>query len=247
MPLRIALIIVLCLGTIGYQEFIAWDYDMSIVKADGPVAIIYGWGYGPSLLILMVQIAYGWASPNEDRELLRQRRLRGETLDRELGIVHKPAWWKRVRGDHLLSYKDKLTRQVQEVGGARGVGRRDMGEMETYIREDGIRNARDEDGIELSPMSPSGDGDNPRIDRAGAKTKSKGNAITETDDAGLGLILPNTTDLERQRRIAYLTEDGPPAYTDHSRQTVGRSGSTSTNGSASMSAQPQQIRSMLDI
>lgn len=246
-PLRIALIIVLCLGTIGYQEFIAWDYDMSVVKADGPVAIIYGWGYGPSLLILIVQVAYGWASPNEDRELLRQRRIRGETLDRELGIVHKPAWWKRVRGDHLLSYKDKLTRQVQEVGGARGAGRRDMGEMETYIREDGLRNARNDDGIELSPMSPTSDVDNPRIDRAGAKTKSTGNAITATDDAGLGLMLPNTTDLERQRRIAYLTEDGPPAYSDHSRQTVGRSGSTSTNGSASMSAQPQQIRSMLDI
>src|SRR5687768_10202317 len=112
-PLRLALIIVLCLGTIAYQEFIAWDYDMSVVKATGPVAIIYGWGYGPSLLIMIVQIAYGWASPNEDRELSRQRRERGETLDRELGIVHKPAWWKRVRGDHLLTYKDKLTRQVQ--------------------------------------------------------------------------------------------------------------------------------------
>lgn len=247
-PLRLALIIVLCLGTIAYQEFIAWDYDMSVVKAKGPVAIIYGWGYGPSLLIMMVQIAYGWASPNEDRELLRQRRQRGETLDRELGIVHKPAWWKRVRGDHLLSYKDKLTRQVQEVGGRRGVGRRDMGEMENYIREDGLQHARDDDGIELSPMSPSADVDNPRIDRAGAKTKPTNNAVTAADDAGLGLMLPNTTDLERQRRIAYLTEDGPPPYSDQQRRTAsGRSGSTSTNGSASMSAQPQQIRSMLDI
>lgn len=198
----------------------------------------------------MVQIAYGWASPNEDRELLRQRRERGQMLDRELGIVAKPAWWKRVRGDHLLSYKDKLTRQVQEVGGTRGIGRRDMGEMETHIRADGLQNARDDDGIELSPMSPTGaDIDNPRIDRAGAKTKSyPGNAVTAADDEGLGLMMPNTTDQERQRRIAYLTEDGPPSYSDHTRASVGRSGSTSTTGTTgSLSSPPQNIRSMLDV
>ncbi|KAH8179562.1 hypothetical protein LIA77_01081 [Sarocladium implicatum] len=250
-PIRLAIIIVLSLGTIAYQEYIAWDYDFSVVKADGPVAIIYGWGYGCSLLIMIVQVAYGWASPNEDRELIRQRRARGEMLDRELGIVHKPAWWKRVRGDHLLSYKDKLTRQVQEVGGARGVGRREMGPMEAYIRDEDLRNARNND-IELSPMSPSGahaGSDNPRVDRAGAKTKSTGNAVTATDDAGLGHILPNTTDLERQRRIAYLTEDGPPPYADQGRHSVGRSGSTTSTDSVSPSinAPPQHVRSMLDV
>lgn len=230
-PLRIALILLLSLGTIAYQCYISFDFSFSVVKYDGPVAIIYGWGYGPSLVILIIQIAYGWASPNEDKELIRQRRERGEMLDRELGIVHKPAWWRRVRGDHLLSFKDKLGRQVQEVGGRRGAGRRNMGEMETHIRADGLLNARDEDddGIELSPMSPM-DPNNPRVDRAGAKTTTRtvtqgpsaGSQSSAADESGMNIFPPKEPDPEQKRRLDYLMGEGPPRPEDEARSGLTR-------------------------
>lgn len=249
---------------------------MSVVKFDGPTAIIYGWGYGPSLLILFIQTAYGWASPNEDKELIRQRRERGEVIDRELGISKKPAWWERVRGDHLLSYKDKLTRQVNEVGGRRGVGRRDMGEMERQIREDNLAHARDDDYIELSPMNRRDD-DDPRMDRAGAKSKP---SLWTRDESGMEFHPPKPIDTELSRRVAYLSDSGPASQagpvpepglgfrqpSEQDRELAKkldylsedgppppryrderRQSNNSNSSTGSIQGQPQQIRSMLDI
>ena len=274
-PLRFLLILPLLLSVIAYQALIAWDWNWSVIKADGPVGIIYGWGYGAQLAILLIQVAYGYASPNEDKELMRQRRIRGDTLDRELGLVHRPAWWRRVKGEHLVgTFRDKLLRNVQEVGQTHGTGRREEGDMERYIREEGRRNAHPDDddyGIELNSVRR--DGYNPREDRAGVNNLRRQSSTTtsfRTDEESQRMIrmasealFPDREETERRereaeaeraRRLAYITESGPPpAYEDNN---LGPSGanrpatserSNSTGTANSINAPPTQIRSMLDL
>lgn len=262
------------LGVIAYQALIAWDWNMSVIKADGPVAIIYGWGYGVQLVILLIQVAYGYASPNEDKELLRQRRIRGDSQDRELGLVHRPAWWRRVKGEHLVgTFRDKLLRNVQEVGAGHGTGRREEGDMERHIREEGRRDAHPDDedyGIELNAVNR--DQYNPREDRAGVHSLGRQQSTTSfrTDEESQRMLrmasdalFPDReenerrdreAEAERARRLAYLTESGPPpAYTDNNRTPSGarrpatseRSNSTGTANSIALP--PTQVRSMLDL
>jgi len=249
-PLRFLLLIPLLLSAIGYQALISFDFDYSVIKKDGPVSIIYGWGYGAQLLILIVQIAYGYASPNEDKELIRQRRVRGETLDRELGLTRKPAWWRRVKGEHIVgTFRDKLLKNVQEVGQGRGVGRRAEGDMERDIRENMESEARqDDDGINIE-MSNYGRRKshnrqewNPRADLAGVHNMDRGDELARGSnpenqrvlDMASSLLFPDPADVERRdreaeaeriRRLAYLQEDGPPPA---NRDTRGR-GSTSSH------------------
>ena len=198
------------------------------MKYDGCVPIIYGWGYGPSLVIIYIQVLYGYFTPNEDKELYRQRRERGELVDRELGLVKKPAWWRRVRGDHLHSLRDKIGMNVREVGGVEGVGRREEDLVERSAREEARSHARGEADIELTNLRRGSNNNaleyNPRADRAGARLLSRDDSLVEPSP--------------------------PPPYQDAQRsgrdeRGIQRSNSTSTTGS--ISAPPQQIRSMLDI
>ncbi|KAK2616592.1 hypothetical protein QQS21_000415 [Conoideocrella luteorostrata] len=271
-PLRFVLMIPLAGALIAYQILITFIWDFSLVKAAGAnVPVVMAWGYGPSLLILYVQIVYGFAAPNEDRELLRQRRERGDINDRELGIVRKPAWWRRVRGDHLRSMRDKIHQNVNEVGGKRGVGRRTEDDVERDLRMEAERSALNNDGFEMKSMR--NDVSNPRMDRAGIRNLGR-TASATTDPLGerymgknerrhaeritqnaAGILFPNDAAAERARRAASLMEDGPPppypnSDVQHGSDTgrpasAHRSNSTSTT--QSINAQPQQIRSMLDI
>ncbi|ROT37838.1 hypothetical protein SODALDRAFT_333589 [Sodiomyces alkalinus F11] len=95
-PLRFRLILPLALVIVGFQVFVSFSFPNSILNAGGNLASIYAGGYGPTLLILVIQIVWGLRTPNEDKELVRQRRRRGEQMDREMGVVRKPAWWRRV-------------------------------------------------------------------------------------------------------------------------------------------------------
>lgn len=272
MPLRFMLLIPLSLGVVAYQVFISFEFKWSVINADGPVPIIYGWGYGTQLAILLVQIAYGYASPNEDKELIRQRRIRGETLDRELGLVRKPAWWRRVKGEHIVgTMRDKLRRNVNEVGQSGHVGHREEGDMERQIREDMQGQARDDQGIEMRNYGRRGDVD-PRVDRAGVKNFiQKQSGVTLGDDEESNRVLQlaskalfpdaeetarrdREVDEERARRLAYITEDGPPpSYNDRGRNNstgtrpLASERSNSTGSGNSINAPPTQIRSMLDI
>ncbi|KAH7192561.1 uncharacterized protein B0J16DRAFT_333313 [Fusarium flagelliforme] len=271
-PFRFWLILPLSAATIAYQGFISWEFDYSIVKYNGNIPVIYCWGFLPSLLILFIQYFYGFFTPNEDKELVRLRRERGEMLDRELGLVNKPAWWKRVRGDHLLTFKDKLVRNVNEVGGGRATGRRVEGDAERDLREEALAAARDDDGYEMGHMHrPLDAANNPRVDRAGAASISSNASrlsyvqpYTGKNDrrrhernmqAAASVLFPNNLAEERARREAQLGLDGPapPPYTDGQGRgrVTGRPGSTgrsnSTETTNSITAPPQQIKSMLDI
>jgi hypothetical protein len=271
-PLRFVLTVPLALALIAYQALISFVWDFSLVKVDGNVPVIMAWGYGPSLLILYIQIVYGYVSPNEDKELIRQRRERGDTVDRELGVVKRPAWWKRVRGDHLRTMRDKINQNVKEVGGQRGIGRRVENDAERHARLEAENSALNDEDIELNSLH--NDPSNPRVDRAGVN--SLGTRTTISSDplsnpylgkndrrhaerlmqSAATVLFPNgeLAD-ERARRAAELMEDGPPPppYRDNERRrsetarpgSAHRSSSTSTTHS--INAQPQQVRSMLDI
>ncbi|CEF85051.1 hypothetical protein FGSG_07929 [Fusarium graminearum PH-1] len=271
-PFRFWLILPLSAATIAYQGFISWEFKYSIVKYNGNIPVIYCWGFLPSLLILFTQYFYGFFTPNEDKELVRLRRERGEMLDRELGLVNKPAWWKRVRGDHLLTFKDKLTRNVHEIGGGHATGRRIEGDAERDLREEALAAARNDEGFEMSHMHrPLDAANNPRVGRAGAASISSNASrlsyvqpYTGKNDrrrhernmqAAAGILFPNNLAEERARREAQLGLDGPapPPYTDGQGRgrAPGRPGSTgrsnSTETTNSITAPPQQIKSMLDV
>ncbi|KAL6923855.1 hypothetical protein ACHAPO_004694 [Fusarium lateritium] len=271
-PFRFWLILPLSAATIAYQGFISWEFKYSIVKYNGNIPVIYCWGFLPALLILFIQYFYGLLTPNEDKELVRLRRERGEMLDRELGLVNKPAWWKRVRGDHLLTFKDKLTRNVHEIGGGRATGRRIEGDAERDLREEALASARNDDGYEMGHMHrPLDAANNPRVDRAGAASISSNASrasyaqpYTGKNDrrrhernmqAAASILFPNNLAEERARREAQLGLDGPapPPYTDGlgRGRAPGRPGSTgrsnSTETTNSITAPPQQVKSMLDV
>lgn len=271
-PLRFLIIIPVNAALIVYQIFMSFNWEYSLMRYKGNLGVQYGWGFGPPLLIILTQIVYGAFSVNEDKQLLQQRRERGEEIDRELGLVRKPAWWRRVRGEHIQgTMRDKIFRNVQEVGGERGVGRRTEDEMERHMREDALGAARNEDGFEMANMpSPTKAADNPRIDRAGVRGLSGASRGPEPSrymgknerrqservvQSAASLFFPNNLEADRARRMAEISEDGPPPPPygeDASRgrgedrpQSANRETSTSTSNS--LSAQPQQVRSMLDI
>ena len=267
LPLRLVLIIFLSLALIAYQIFISFVWQFSIIRFDGVVPVIFAWGYGPPLLILYIQITYGFASPNEDKELIRQRRERGDVINRELGFVQKPAWWRRVRGEHLGTMQDKIVRNVNEVGGERGVGRRVEDDVERHAREEAMRNALEDDGgIELSSIHLDDSSGNPRIDRAGAKAvpssvpytgKNERRHTERVMETAASVLFPSELGAQRAHHAAYLMEleddMGPPPYTEQQRREsesgqpmmAHRTNSTSTTNS--VHGPPQQVRSMLDI
>jgi hypothetical protein len=131
-PFRFLLIMPIALAIPAYQALCAWEFAWSPADVKGLNAAIYAGGYAPSLLVLLINVVSGFMRPNEDRDLQRQRRVRGDEIDRELGIVHKPAWWKRVRhGGAQESMRDRIARNVREMGGGSATARKLEGAIGT--------------------------------------------------------------------------------------------------------------------
>ena len=83
---------------IGYAAASAWHWSISPYRADVSNGWLYGLGYSPSLLLLIVFNVFGFVDENDDRLLLSQRARRNESADRELGITRasiKPSWWSK--------------------------------------------------------------------------------------------------------------------------------------------------------
>ncbi|PHH64279.1 hypothetical protein CDD81_4763 [Ophiocordyceps australis] len=266
-PPRFMLTLPLALCLIAYQILMSFDWNVSLIRVGAVLPIMYAWGYGPSLLIILIQIVYGFVSPNEDKALIRQRRERGDAINRELGLVKKPAWWRRVRGDHLYSLRDKIMRNVHEVG-ERGVGRRIEGEAERQIRlENEALALENHDDVELANIARQTSDSDGCIDRPAAKMgqasytgKSNSRHAERLVQTAATVLFPADADAEtqRQQRVAYLMTDGPPPppYSDGSpansptdqdanANVAHRTNSSSTTNSAT--SPPQQVRSMLDI
>jgi len=249
MPLRFALILPLALVVIAFQALCAFDFDVSPLNATGNVVSIYIGGYLPSLLILAVQCAHGLATPNEDRELLRQRRQRGEDINRELGIVPKPSWWRRIHGGHSMHMRDIIARNVAEVNGKDGVkdGVKDDGTaLKDPAKKDPFADDASQNGSTIS-------GSTVTVNRASTFTpyagKSERRRAERTLQHAASLLFPNaeSSTPSREEREAELTLDGPPPSYDETTRRASRMTTNSDSTVDMANGKPQRVKSMLDI
>ncbi|KAK1708819.1 hypothetical protein BDP67DRAFT_621270 [Colletotrichum lupini] len=283
-PWRFLLILPLTACLIAYQGLVSWNFAYSVLNAKASLAAVYAGGYGPALLILYTQIAYGFTSPNEDKELIRQRRERGTQIDREMGYVPKPAWWRRAKNDdHLvgqMSMRERIARNVRELGGGRATGRGIDETLEARAAEQEQQQAAAEREIEMGSFNGRSSRPNsthgslrPGFDAADPSTftsytgKSDRRRNERAMNAAAELLFPGAG--PRVDRSAELMQDGPPppSYTDaqsgsgsgglgagrgrtpDSDSTAHGPGERSHSASTavSMTQQPQQVKSMLDI
>ncbi|KAK4118284.1 hypothetical protein N657DRAFT_583924 [Parathielavia appendiculata] len=239
-PLRFMLIIPLVAALVTYQVLVAFRFEYSPLKVGGLDAAIFAGGYTPSLLIVYIQAVFGFINPNEDLELQRQRRVRHQALDREMGIVYKPSWWRRVNGEVLdpnASMRDRLLRNVREVQGNKRPA------PGTEIPANAADGAAD---VEMTPVSPaltSPRPPGPHSERYRGRSDRTRQQAAIDRVAGLPLA---------QREELMMDGPPPPSYTETlstgpSPQVPGAARSISAQSSASTNQPPQQIRSMLDV
>ncbi|KAM0820943.1 hypothetical protein AB5N19_06764 [Seiridium cardinale] len=252
MPFRFVLLLPLALTVVAYQGLAAWDFDLSPMKQDTNYIAMYVGGYVPALLIIIIQNVAGFTRQNEDRALIQQRRARGAANDAELGLVRKPAWWRRTNGQDNM--RDAILRNVREVGGGRATGQNVEAAAETRAREADtaaaaapieMSNIRRTNSIASSvrtgatappPYSPyTGKSDQRRTDR--------------TMQVAAGLLFPNAAPGQAAPNATAVGDRGRSTTVSPStQQRPGTSErSNSTQSGVSLNGRPQQVRSMLDI
>lgn len=274
-PPHFLLTLPLSLIIVGYQFAIAFSFAISPLNNSAPAAYIYGLGWGPIALIFLIQEISGYVYPNEDRELIRQRRLRGQLLDQEMGYTRKPPWWRRLNGSHNLSVQETIARNAREVGGDASRAAKD---------------GRSPDDVEMTPFPQKNAEREVRVDntpagRASARRESRAQALHDermleaaralfpapqerkkTDprflmsdeimdavDAvdggrsekrpGLGVGAGSASAGASARGLVGSGESAVTAVSERSNST----GSVATTTTTMVGAQPQVVRSMLDI
>ncbi|POS74945.1 hypothetical protein DHEL01_v206665 [Diaporthe helianthi] len=275
-PYRFMLILPLALSVVAYQALSAWVFQYSVMDISGDNVSTFVGGYVPALLIMLVQIIAGFLNPNEDKELIRQRRIRGAAADQELGVVRKPAWWRRANGEvhDNETMLERITRNVREVGGGRATAKNidRMHEVRTMEAESAnappdveagqIRRTTSNAGAVAARAPPP---------TPGVTTYSGNNDRRRTEQAMqavAGLLFPSADNAQGfVDRVSYISADGPPPpYPEPQQQQEERGRqrsdestraattrpataerSTSANTSNSISSPPQQIKSMLDV
>jgi hypothetical protein len=226
-PIKFVLSLVLSLTMIGYEAACAFDFSVSPLNLDANLGMIYGLGWGPIAMIFIVYEVAGYFHPNEDRELIRQRRTRGAEVNRDIGITTKPHWWSRLHGSNQpTTVNGQIAMNVNEISGG------------------WARTRHLERNIEL--------GDMPRTLAQECNKPSDG---VEAITAPTNSMFPDYTTQDRSKEFTGRSEPtryGMPANVScpSSENAVrtdasDRSGSTSTT--TTLEYHPQKIRSMLDI
>lgn len=226
MPVKFLITLPLTLLVISYAAVCAFDFSVSPLKLGGNNRWIYGMGFTPIALIILIQEIFGYLDPNEDRELIRQRRIRGAEIDAEMGYTKKPSWWSRLHGDQYLSVTDTITKNVREVAG----------------RREGIT----EQSIEMGalPISPQ------RGHPENITSNRYGSSVPESVRIGASLLFPAPSGSIAKQSDPFADPKergrlGSERTTTATRGTSERSAST-TSGTT-LNAPPQKIRSMLDV
>ena len=127
-PIKVVLTISLAAVTGGYTIASSWIWEISVLNAQARNAWLFGMGYAPPLLVVLVLNIFGFKDPNDDKALLEQRRQRRFQVDQELGLDHstrKPSWWSKMYGDtHVAATSDdRLRAFAYEAGGGPATGR----------------------------------------------------------------------------------------------------------------------------
>jgi hypothetical protein len=240
-PFRFMLMLPLSLAVVAYQALAAWEFDYSPLNKDTNLVAMYVGGYVPALLLIIILCVSGFLRPNEDKELIRQRRVRGAEVDRELGIRNKPAWWKRVRGEVGTgdAVRDQLYRNVREVGGAQRV-QHVAEQRATNAEAASGTNAFEMSSIHRSPSVASRTAPPPYVPSG----RSDPRRADQTIQVAASLLFPTTSN------PAPYSTPSVNSGRDRERQTQQTGSynrSSSTGSGVSITAPPQQIRSMLDV
>ncbi|KAL7619644.1 hypothetical protein AAE478_010185 [Parahypoxylon ruwenzoriense] len=254
MPFRFALLLPLALAVVAYQGLAAWEFSLSPLNVKTNLVAMYLGGYTPSLLIIIIQCIAGFMRPNEDRELIRQRRVRGQAIDQELGLVRKPAWWRRVNGDIPSgSMRDRIMRNVREVGGGRPTARQIERLAERRAAEAEAETTNRNSAIEMNEIRRTNSlasshrttaNPPPPYSPYGGKSEQRKNE--RTMQMAASLLFPNanagtTTTITAERGRGLETSNEQPRRPGTSER------SSSTSSDQSINGPPQQVRSMLDI
>ncbi|KAI1325431.1 hypothetical protein F5Y16DRAFT_377985 [Xylariaceae sp. FL0255] len=268
-PFRFVLMIPISLAALAYQELSAWDFNVSPLKAQTNFLAMYLGGYAPALLLVLIQCAAGFLRPNEDKELIRQRRERGNQIDQELGLTKKPAWWRRLDPNYRsgpTDMRDVVLRNVQEVGGGQPTTRslNQMAERRAADADAAAENNnRNSGGVQTNSYEMS------NLRRAGSTRSAATTATAATAPPPYTAAYGGRSEQRRNERTREMVANllfpnsGDPtpgetrgrgtvasAYPTGATRPAGepRSHSTASGASGiSMTAQPQQIRSMLDV
>ncbi len=99
LPARFFLNIILIAIYLAYLVASTWKFEISLMKYNASPSWGFCFGYAPCLLIIIVFNAWGFLEENEDKQLIKQRTERGLAADAEIGIIRKPSWWSKARGD----------------------------------------------------------------------------------------------------------------------------------------------------
>jgi hypothetical protein len=114
LPARFFLNIMLVAIYLAYLVASTWKFNISLMKYDGPASWAFSFGYTPCLLIIIIFNIWGFLEENEDKQLMKQRIERGLVADAEIGIVKKPSWWSKARGDSHLDNLQRLRVHVAD-------------------------------------------------------------------------------------------------------------------------------------
>ena len=218
-PPKFLLTLPLALLMISYEAAIAFKFSISPLKFGTNLVFMYGLGWVPIALIILVYEIAGYKDANEDRDLIRQRRIRGAEINAEIGIRSRPHWWTQMNHAQKpdLSFQARIARKSMEIGGDSPTTKNlhnaiEMHEMPNQDQNHGSENnplRRDAEAVRISAkiLFPAG--------KDASNTRSrKGNELSPATR------LPNDSSGERQM---------------------------SRNSSTSIAASPQKIRSMLDV
>ncbi|KAI1088013.1 hypothetical protein F5B19DRAFT_496807 [Rostrohypoxylon terebratum] len=251
MPFRFTLMVPLSLAVVAYQGLCAWEFYLSPLKVGTNLLAMYLGGYAPTLLIIIIQVIAGFMRPNEDRELQRQRRERGQAIDQDLGIIRKPAWWRRANGDIPSgSMRDRIMRNVREVGGGRPtamqverLAERRAAEAEAEAIAANRANAIEMDEIRRTnsvTSSVRGAAAPPPYSPYGGKSDERRNE--RTMQMAATLLFPGANP-----EMSAGRGRGLELSSNQTRRPGTSERSSSTNSGQSINAPPQQIKSMLDV
>ncbi|KAE8148193.1 hypothetical protein BDV25DRAFT_142037 [Aspergillus avenaceus] len=120
----------------GYAIASAFEWSLSPLKYDVHPGWLYGLGYAPVLLIIVLFNISGYCELNEDKALIAQRTDLQSARADDIGAAKPPPWWKKQR---LRSFARDITGRMATP---------DQVEMEKYV--------------ELGILKP-GDKDDPRV------------------------------------------------------------------------------------
>jgi hypothetical protein len=141
------------LALVGYEAACSFEFSISPLNINADLGMMYGLGWGTIAVIILVHQVAGYINPNEDRELIRQRRLRGIEIDREMGITKKPHWWSKRDGyNRSTSVHDQIRQNEIQIGSGQATVRNlersiKMGNMPVSKSYESTRPVEDMDAV----------------------------------------------------------------------------------------------------